>query len=202
MKRTLMVFAFCWLMTASLLAQHSDISLNGFGTYNNDLSGHGLRERITHSGGGVFSYRFFPGEHKALEVNLGYSKNQHYLSLPDGTSVTHVQTNVYEFTAAYVYQVKRGAWQPFFLFGGGLTRYSPTSDTSRVVVGPAANTTTKPTLLYSVGSDYTLRKNLSLRAQFRGLLSAAPDFYGKEYKMHTSAAMMTLEPSLGVAYRF
>ncbi len=203
MKRSAILLTVLFLLLAGGIAsaQQSDLAVSVIGAFTDNVTGDGLHETATTSAGPLLSYRRFPGEHSGLEVNYAYTKNSHVYSTLAGSQLPGVQTNMHELSAAYVFHLTRGSFQPFALAGGGLLMFHPISNAIDAA-HPLISRQTRPTFVYGVGLDYRVRKHLALRAQMRGLVYEAPDFYGQQLKLHTSAAMRTTEPSIGLVYRF
>jgi opacity protein-like surface antigen len=195
-----MIYFLC--AVAGAWAQSNELSLGASGVFTNSVNGHGIHETATNSGGGVLSYRHFsqptgPG----FEVNLGYTKNsQNYLDTTDGTK-TSVQAGIHEFTGAYVYRFKSGSIRPFLLAGGGFLVFNPTSSALNKA-DPDISRQWQGAFLYGGGADFPVTKQLAIRAQFRGFIYKAPDFFGQNYALHTDDAMMMYEPTVGVVLRF
>lgn len=204
MKRSAVLLTAIFLLLAGGIAsaQQSDISLSAIGVFTNSVTAKGLNESATKSGGALLSYRYFPHQHNGLEVNLSYSLNSQTFKDLSGKPVTRAQTNVYELTGAYVYHFTHGSLQPFALAGGGFLIFGPTSNTKYYTAEPSISRVTRPAFLYGAGLDYRLHKQLAVRAQIRGFIYEAPDFFGQSYALHTATAMRMVEPSLGVVYRF
>jgi len=203
MRRTAVLLTVIFLALASGIAsaQQTDVSLNVIGTYTNHVTGKGLDETATKSGGALFSFRHFPHKHNGLEINYAYTKNSQIYTTLAGAPVTRVQAGIHELSGAYVYHITSGPVQPFALAGGGLLMFRPTDDAIKAA-DPTISGQTKAAFLYGVGIDVRVAKNLAVRAQYRGLIYQAPDFYGDNLALHTSAVMQTAEPSVGLVYRF
>src|ERR1700680_5109926 len=122
MRRSAVLLTVIFLILAGGIAsaQQTDISANIFGAYTNHVTGKGLEETATKSGGGLLSFRFFPHQHNGVEVNYAYTKNSQRYTALSSASVIGVQAGIHELTGAYVYHLNRGPVQPFALAGGGL----------------------------------------------------------------------------------
>jgi opacity protein-like surface antigen len=182
-------------------AQQTDVSANVFGAYTNSVNGKGLHETATKSGGVLLSFRFFPHQHNGVEVNYAYTKNSQRYSDLSGFPVASVQSSIHELTGDYVFHVNRGPVQPFALAGAGFLLFSPT-DSATKAADPSISRQIRPALLYGVGLDLRISREVAVRAQYRSLLYEAPDFYGNALAIHTGAAMQMAEPSVGLVYRF
>jgi opacity protein-like surface antigen len=202
MNRSAVVLAFLFFAVGFSSAQQSDLSLSAIGAFTGSVTGNGIQETATDSGGGLLSYRHFAHEHNGIEANYSYTKNSQRFTYVSGAPVTDVQTNVQELTAAYVFHVTRGSLQPYALAGGGLLTFSPTSSALQAALIPALGHSIRPVFLYGAGLDYRIRKSLAVRAGYRGLVCESPDFFGQQYALHTSKAMQIMEPTVGLVYRF
>jgi opacity protein-like surface antigen len=201
MPRSALLLTAVFLILASGIASaQSDVSLNVTGNFANTVNGKGIEETATKSGGVLFSFRHF-SHHNGFEANYGYTKNSQKYSDQLGNSVASIQSSIHELTAAYVWRATRGAVQPFALAGGGFLMFSPTSSATDAAV-PKISRNTRPAFLYGAVIDVAVSKKAALRAQYRGLIYEAPDFFGGAVAIHTSTAMRTSEPSIGIVYRF
>jgi opacity protein-like surface antigen len=79
--------------------------------------------------------------------------------------------------------------------------FNPTSSATDSA-DPTVSRQYRPAFLYGAGVDVQVNKGMALRAQYRALVYEAPDFFGANVALHTSAAMQTAEPSIGIVYRF
>jgi opacity protein-like surface antigen len=203
MRRSAILLTLIFLVLTGGIAsaQQTDISANVIGVYTNHVTGNGLAETATKSGGVLLSFRFFPHQHNGVEVNYAFTKNTQRYNDFSGAPVTEVQAGIHEFTGAYVFHVNRGPVQPFALAGAGLLIFSPT-DSSVKAADPSISRQIKPAFLYGAGLDFRVTKQVAVRAQYRGFIYEAPDFYGEALAFHTGAAMQMGEPSIGVVYRF
>ena len=176
----------------------SDITISGTGFFTKSTSGNFLDQNPTNSAGVLASYRYGFGNHSALELNYGYTRNsQNYSDQFSGLTASQ-QANVHEATADYVFKFGHGAHlTPFLLAGGGALIFAPTN-TFFTQVG--ADTQAKGAFLYGGGFDYHVTHGLSFRAQYRGLVYKAPDFGLAE--LSTDSWTHTAEPSFGVSFRF
>jgi opacity protein-like surface antigen len=203
MRRSAVLLTVIFLILAGGIAsaQQTDVSVNGIGVHTNDVTGKGVEETATYSGGGLLSFRHFPHEHNGIEVNYSYTKNSQLYSDLSGAFITGVQSSIHEVTGAYVYHLNRGPLQPFALAGVGLLIFSPT-DSAIKAADPSISRQIKPAFLYGAGLDFRVTNQVAVRAQYRGFIYGAPDFYGEALAVHTGAAMQMVEPSIGVVYRF
>jgi outer membrane immunogenic protein len=203
MRRSAVLLAVIFLILAGGIAsaQQSDVSANVIGVYTNHVDGKGLQETATKSGGMLLSFRHFPHQHNGVEVNYAYTKNSQRYSDLSGVPVASVQSSIHEITGAYVFHASRGKIQPFALAGAGLLLFIPTDSASKTG-DPLVSSQKRPAFLYGVGLDVQVATKLAVRAQYRGFVYKAPDFFGDALALHTGAAMQMAEPSIGVVYRF
>ncbi len=76
--------------------------------------------------------------------------------------------------------------------------FEPTANQVNTLSG--ASSQAKGVFVYGVGVNYALRKRLSLRAEYRGLVYGTPDFgFGA---LNTGAITHTAVPSVGLTFRF
>jgi opacity protein-like surface antigen len=201
MQRSVLLLTVVFLILVNGIASaQSDVSANVTGAFANQVSGKGLNETATKSAGLLFSFRHF-SNHNGFEANYGFTKNSQKYTDQSGNSVASVQSSIHELTAAYVWRATRGAFRPFALAGGGLLIFNPTSSASDSA-DPSISRNNRPAFLYGVGVDVAVSKEVAVRAQYRGFFYEAPDFFGSAVAIHTSTAMQTAEPSVGIVYRF
>jgi opacity protein-like surface antigen len=203
MKRSaILLSAIFFLFSAgSALAQQADISLSAIGAFTDHVSGDGVHEWATTSGGGLLSFRHFSQQTgPGLEVNYGYTKNSQ-IYVDSSYTKTSVQASIHEFSGAYVYRFKTAFVQPFLRAGGGLLIFSPTSSASDNAE-PTISRKWQPAFMFGGGADLPLSRHLGLRAQYRGFVYKAPDFFGQQYMRHTGSAMVMSEPAMGVVLHF
>ena len=97
MKRSALLFAFVLLIFATGIAsaQRSDVTISGTGVLTNRVTGSGLAQTATTSGGFLLSYRHFV-HHGGIEVSYGYTQNtQRYGGLFGyATAFVPVQTGI------------------------------------------------------------------------------------------------------------
>ncbi|HVJ04777.1 MAG TPA: outer membrane beta-barrel protein [Candidatus Saccharimonadales bacterium] len=203
MRRSAVLLTVIFLILAGGIAsaQQTDVSVSGIGVYTDTVTGKGVQETATKSGGVLVSFRHFPYHHNGVEVNYSYTKNTQRYSDLSGSQLADVQSSIHEVTGAYVFHVTRGAVQPFALAGAGLLIFSPTSH-ALDTADPSITSQKRPAFLYGAGLDVRLNRGLAVRAQYRGLIYKAPNFFGNAVALHTSSAMHMAEPSVGLVYRF
>lgn len=186
------------LATGMAFAQSSgDFSANLTGVFGNSTTGNGLTQTPTNSAGLLLSGRFNIGHFSAVEANYGYTQNsQKYLD--QFGNFAEVQTGVHEVTGAYVLRSSHGPVRPFVLAGGGLLVFDPTNANNLLLF--TGNRQTRPAFLYGGGADFRINRMAAVRAQLRGLVYKAPTF--GQSSLDTGSAERTVEPSIGLVFRF
>jgi opacity protein-like surface antigen len=202
MQRSVLLLTVLFLiLVGGTASAQTDVSVDLTAAIANKVNGNGLNETATKSIGGLVSFRHFSGHHSGFEVNYGYTKNSQKYTDQAGNSVAVVQAGNHELTGAYVFRATRGSFQPFALAGGGALVFNPTQS-ALDTADPSVSRQKRPVFLYGVGADIRVSEGLAVRAQYRGLIYEAPDFFGARVAVHTSTAMQTAEPSIGIVYRF
>jgi hypothetical protein len=175
-----------------------DAALTAFGQDTNRTNGNSIRNGTTASGGGMLSYRQSPRWWFGYEVNYGYTRytDTYYYN------TYHVKHDSNELTLAYLMKSPaiRG-YRVFGTLGAGIMSMEPTSygGTVNVFLGKPA-TQTVPLFVYSLGAEKRLTERLGVRIQLRDDVYKDPDF--KQQALDTTRLRSTLEPGVGVYYRF
>jgi outer membrane immunogenic protein len=198
-KRTAVtVVASVGLMSMSAFAQEgrSEISVQGTGFFTKNSDGNGIRDRATETGGFLVGYRYNITRWLAAEANYGYDRNtQSYFG---GTSA-RVQANIHTITSSAVVKLPGFAkLQPYLLAGGGALLFDPTNNSGGSFVGATGQA--KGAFLYGGGADCAFTRHISLRAEYRGYVYKAPDFYVTG--LNTDTWTHIAQPSAGIVYRF
>jgi outer membrane immunogenic protein len=197
-RASVTVVAFVGLMSMSAFAQEdrSEISVQGTGFFTKNSDGNGIRDRATETGGVLVGYRYNITRWLAAEANYGYDRNtQSYL----GGTTARVQANIHTITGSAVVKLPGFAkLEPYLLGGGGALSFDPTNNSGGSFVG--ATWQAKGAFLYGVGADYAFTRHISLRAEYRGYVYKAPDFYLTG--LNTDAWTHIAQPSAGIVYRF
>ena len=186
-------------LTATAQENRSEISLQGTGFFTQGSNGNGTAYSATETGGILSTYRYHWNHWLSLEGAYGYDLNsQKYLV---SSSAFRIQSGVHQMTGSLVFNLPSRAksrWNPYFLAGGGALLFDPTGNQANTFAG--AQTQTKGVFVYGAGVNYALRKRISLRAEYRGLVYGAPDFgFGL---LRTSSVIHTAVPSVGLTFRF
>lgn len=200
-RRAVLLTVFFLILAGGISsAQSSDISVNGNVAIANTSTGHGVHETATKSAGLLLSFRHF-SSHSGFEVNYGYTKSSQKYTDQSGASIANVQSGNHEITGAYIFRLTRGPIQPFALAGGGLLIFNPTSSAIDNA-DPSISRQNRPVFLYGLGADVRVTNGVAVRAQYRSLIYEGPDFFGANLAIHTSSAMQTAEPTIGLVYKF
>jgi outer membrane immunogenic protein len=173
-------------------AGRSEVSVQAFGSFVKSTTDNGIQQSATDSGGVLANYRFFFSNNNGVEVNYGYSLNTQTYDLAAGP--LGVKAHQHEVTAAYVYRRPLRHFIPFVEAGVGGLVFDPAD-------APAASTQARAAFVYGGGADFSLTKQVFLRAEYRGLVYNSPTFdlsgtLGADRVTHRA------EPSIGFGYRF
>ena len=202
MRRTTIVLgAILFLLTLAATAQESrsEISLQGTGFFTSGSSANGTTYSATETGGFLTAYRYHFNHWMSAEAAYGYNRDsQNYLF---SSSPFTIQSSIHQMTGSLVFNLPSRAssrFSPYVLAGGGALVFSPTSTQFNSLSGAQAQA--KPVFVYGLGVNYAIRKAISLRAEYRGLVYGSPDFgFGA---LSTNSITHTAEPSVGVTFRF
>jgi hypothetical protein len=187
--------------TAPESKERFDIGVSGFYQSTNAANGNFIRDDTTESGGALISFRRPWRPWMGWEANVGYTK--FFEAYNKG--VVKVQSNVTDVSFSYLFQspTYHGV-QAYLSLGGGIIVFSPIAGTITNLNGPA--TTGKlasqllPEFAYNFGLNYPLFKRFGVRGGLRGIKYKTPDFH--QFSIDTKTLRTTLEPNLGVYYRF
>jgi outer membrane autotransporter protein len=189
------------LLTLAATAQEnrSEISLQGTGFFTQGTSGNGSAYSATQTGGFLGTYRYHLNHWISAEGAYGYEANsQKYLL---SSSAFRIQAGIHQMTGSLVFNLPSRAssrLSPYFLAGGGALLFEPTGNQFNTL--SAAQSQAKGVFVYGVGVNYAIRKRISLRAEYRGLVYGTPDFgFGA---LNTNSVTHTAVPSLGLTFRF
>ena len=184
------------LACGSALAQeynHSEVSVQAFGSFVSTTTDNGVQQSATNSGGVLANYRYFFTPSNGVEVNYGYSLSTQNYGLVTGP--LGVKADQHEFSAEYVFRHKMHGFTPFVEAGAGGLLFDP-RDTSF-----GASTQTRAALVYGAGVDIDLSSHFFLRAEYRGFVYDSPTF-GLAAVEGTDRITHRAEPSVGFGYRF
>jgi outer membrane autotransporter protein len=189
------------MLTLAATAQEnrSEISLQGTGFFTRDSPGNGTAYSTTETGGLLATYRYHLNRWISAEGVYGYDLNSQKYLLSSGAF--RIQSGIHQATGDLVVNLPSRAssrLNPYFLAGGGALVFEPTGNIINSVSG--AQTQAKGVFVYGVGVNYAIRKRLSLRAEYRGLVYGTPDFGFSAFR--TNSITHTAQPSIGLAFRF
>jgi hypothetical protein len=180
--------------------QKYDVGLSGFYQVTGAANGNFIRDDTTESGGGMVSFRRPWRPWAGYEVNVGYTK--FFESYNKNT--VKVENNVTDVSFSYLFQSPSVyGVQPYFSLGGGIIVFSPISGTLTDVNSPATKSLPSqllPEFAANFGLNYPIFSRLGVRGGMRVLEYKTPDFH--QFSIDTKTLRTTLEPNLGVYYRF
>lgn len=201
MRRMCILLGSMVLLTVAATAQESrsEISLQGAGFFTQSSSGNGTAYSTTETGGFLTTYRYHLNHWAAAEAAYGYDSNSQKYLVPAGPF--RIQSGIHQVTGSLVLNLPyhtSSRFNPYLLAGGGALMFEPSGNQFNTLSG--AQSQAKGVFVYGVGVNYAIRKRISLRAEYRGLVYGSPDFgFGA---LSTNSATHTAVPSVGVTYRF
>jgi len=201
MKRAFFsMVAFMTLFAIAGMAEEkpNEVNFQGTGFFTKDTTGRNFEQKSTQSGGLLIGYRYHLNSWFSLETNYGFARNtQKYLV---SSTSSRIQSDVHQATidAAFNLPFAIGRVSPYAIGGAGALVFSPTNNKNGSVSG--ASRDARGTLLYGVGVKYPVMRNISLVAEYRGLVYKNADF-GLKNLYHNSWTH-TAQPSAGFTYRF
>lgn len=190
-----------FLLSFAATAQEarSEFSLQGAGFFASSVSGNGTAYSATESGGLISTYRYHLSHWVSAEASYGYSLDTQKYQV--SSEAFRIQSGIHQFTAAFVVNLPSRAHSrvtPYFLMGGGIMLFAPTGDQFNSLSN--AQSQAKGAFLYGLGMNYAITKRVALRAEYRGLVYAPPNFsFGA---LTANAVTQTAEPSIGISFRF
>lgn len=184
---------------ATAQESRSEISVQGTGFFTQSASGNGSAYSTTETAGVLGTYRYHLNHWVSAEGAYGYDSNsQKYLLSSSGF---RIQSGIHQVTGSLVFNLPSRASSrvsPYFLTGGGALMFEPTGNQFNTISG--AQGQTKGVFVYGAGVNYAIRKRVSLRLEYRGLVYGTPDFgFGG---LNTNSITHTAVPSVGLTYRF
>jgi outer membrane autotransporter protein len=186
-------------LAASAQENRSEISLQGSGLFTRSTTGNGTSYGATESGGVLGAYRYHLNHWISVEGAYGYSLNTQKYSLSSGAF--RIQSGIHDFTGSLVVNLpshRHSRINPYLLAGGGALHFAPTNNQFNTLSG--AQGQTRGAFVYGAGVNYGIYKELSLRAEYRGLVYSTPDFgFGA---LATNSVTHTAVPSVGLSFRF
>jgi len=188
-----------------------DVALGFEGVFPKQTSANGIVLSPTNSGGflGTFRWRF--AEKHSIEINYARTNDSQIYKTPN---TFRIQSNVTEWTGAYVFSpMETKKFEPFVFGGAGILVFNPFSTFVNTVQVPVPSTRqTEFAVLYGVGVDYRvfssvpgLRKaalapHLALRIQYRGLFYKVPNFNNPN--LFTGSRGHLAEAAAGLVIKF
>jgi outer membrane immunogenic protein len=201
MRRMCILLGSLVLLTLSATAQEnrSEISLQGAGFFTRSSSGNVTAYSTTETGGFLTTYRYHLNHWAAAEAAYGYDSNSQKYSVPAGGF--RIQSGIHQVTGSLVLNLPyhtSSRFNPYVLAGGGALMFEPSGNQFNTLSG--AQSQAKGVFVYGAGVNYAIRKRISLRAEYRGLVYGTPDFgFGA---LSTNSVTHTAVPSVGVTFRF
>lgn len=208
MKSTRCVYL-CSLVALALMASmpvvHAQTTVAGsvFGAFNQSTKGNSTQQSPDNSPGGLIElrqiYNPFIGYQAVYSIRRADQTYQPLVCPATGTApacqpTLTVPGYAQELGADWVFSFKLLKIRPFALAGIGLQFNSPLSGLNDT------HTSVKSVYDYGAGFDWALMSRIGIRAQYRGNISAAPD-YSSAY-ISSGRLMHTAEPTVGVYFRF
>jgi hypothetical protein len=188
------------MQTAPESKEKYDVGVGGFYQVTNAANGNFIRDDTTESGGALVSFRRPWRPWLGYEANVGYTK--FYEAYNKG--VVKVESNVTDVSFSYLLQSPAYyGVQAYLSLGGGIIVFSPIAGTITNVNSPTTTHLSSqllPEFTYNFGLNYPLFKRFGVRGGLRGLKYKTPDFH--QFSIDTKTLRTTMEPNLGVYYRF
>ena len=203
MKRAIFsMVGFVTLFAIAGFAQEkrNEISVQGTGFFTKDTDTKGFSRTSTNSGGMLAGYRYRLNSWASLEVNYGFTRDTQKYFATSGSS--RIQSDIHQATIDESFDLPFaiGRVAPYALVGAGALVFHPTGNRGGSVRG--ASNDARGTFLYGAGFNYPIPfvRNVSLRAEYRGLVHQDPDFALSS--LHRNKWTHTAQPSAGLVYRF
>ena len=193
---SLLLGAMSLLASAPAQAQqalkNSDISVDGFYQFTQTVSGNGITDTPSKSGGGAVTFRHSYHWWLGYEAGYGYTRyHEDYTGVPFG-----IQHNQHDFSGSYYVHGPTILVQPFALVGVSAVLQAPSLNG-----GQNVSHQWEPGVNFGVGANVPLlTSHFGLRVEYRGIYYKAPDF--GEPTLQTGAYRVTSEPMVGAYLRF
>ncbi|MEO8737297.1 MAG: outer membrane beta-barrel protein [Edaphobacter sp.] len=201
MKKTMLLLGALMLTAVAGYAQESrqDVSISATGAFAPEVHGNAVQKNTTATLGFVASYRYMLTPRSALELNYGYAQNtQKYIVF--GKSSGGIHTLQSEYSAAYVYSLNFGKFNPFAEAGVGAIAFHPLKDNGTFQIDAKQNMNIGA--LFGAGLAYEISPSFDIRAEYRGFLVKTPDFGLPGNIFKTNRYEVISSPSIGIAYHF
>ncbi len=199
MKRNLVWLVLLPALAVAAVAQESrqDVSVGVTGLFPVTVYGNSVIAQSRNVMGGLASYRFMLSPRNALEANYQYS--QEYYNYNSGNAyLVRIHARVQEFSAAYVYNLNFGNFNPFVEVGPAGFILSPLLDSGTSTLDSSKNTSIGG--IYGVGLAYEISPSFDIRGEFRGLIMKEPSF--NIQAISTNRYTNVSNPTIGIAYHF
>ncbi len=201
MKKIALIVFVLAICVATGRAQESrqDISLSATGLIEPFMaSSTDVQVSANRAFGGLVSYRFMLTPSSALEANyqMTYENSIHYLI--SNTNSYLVNTRTQEVSFAYVRSFVFKNFNPFLEAGPGAFIFLPIRDSGTTSLDVKQQVTIGG--IYGAGFAYELSPSFDLRVEYRGWVTAVPDFAYSQ--MATKRYYNIYNPVVGIAYHF
>jgi len=193
---SLALCAFPALLVSSSHAQsalkNDDISVDGVFQFTQTVSGNGITDTPSKSGGGEVAFRHSFHWWLGYEGAYTYTRfHEDYTGQPFG-----IQHNQHEFSGSYYVHGPTVLVQPFALVGVSAVLESPSLNGGQNVPYQW-----RPGVNFGAGANVPLlTSHIGLRLEYRAVYYKAPDF--GEADLTTNAYRVTSEPLAGVYFKF
>jgi hypothetical protein len=214
LKRAFLVATGLLLLNHFVIGQdsgHFDISLNAAGLLAKQTSWNGIVQTSTKSGAFLATARWRFNARHSIEANYARGNDSQIYTTPN---IFRIQSNVTEFSGAYVFSpVETEKLEPFVFAGAGALAFNPFNtfvNTTQVAVPSVRQT--EFAVLYGAGVDYKIfssipvirsspaATHMALRLQYRGLFYKAPNF--KNPSLFTGSRGHLAEAAIGLVIKF
>lgn len=201
MKKTILLLGAFMLTAVAGYAQESrqDVSISATGAFAPEVHGNAVQKNTTSTIGLLASYRYMLTPRSALEVNYGYAQNTQKYTVY-GKSQGGIHTLQSEYSAAYVYSLNFGNFNPFAELGVGAMVFHPLKDSGTFQIDAKSNTEIGG--LFGAGLAYEISPSFDIRAEYRGFVAKTPDFGLPGDIFKTNRYQLISSPSIGIAYHF
>jgi opacity protein-like surface antigen len=201
MKKTILVLGAFMLTAMAGYAQESrqDVSVSATAAFAPEIHGNAVQKNTTTTLGFLASYRYMLTPRSALEVNYGYAQNTNKY-IVSGKSQGGIHTLQSEYSAAYVYSLNFGKFNPFAEVGVGAMVFHPLKDNGTFQIDAKSNTEIGG--LFGAGLAYEISPSFDIRAEYRGFVAKTPSFGLPGDIFKTDRYQVVSSPSLGIAYHF
>lgn len=199
--KMMMLLGVLLLSAAPGLAQESrqDVSFSAIGEFTPQANGNGAQMNSTGSLGILASYRYMLTPHSALELNYGFTQNQHIYRVSfNGPNGQRIHSREQEITGAYVFSETFKRFIPFVEAGPGAIIYTPILDFGTQTLDTKSTKTIGG--LFGGGLAYELSPSWDIRVEYRGFVAKLPSFGISDFNTNRYSVVST--PAIGVAYHF